>query len=391
LNNIPILILVFGAGRLVINMTRRFAYPFIPAIAQRLAAPVSSVQTALAISWGVGVLSPLFGGLSERYGRKRVMLGALALLTLASLVGALLLHIWVFAFVVIAYGVSKMIFDPALQAYIGDQVPFGQRARVWGAIELSWSLSLFVAAPLTGFLLSEASLQAVFLALGALMLLSLGLIWRFIPADEPRSTTQRTVVLPPFARLFREKPQVLAALGYTLCLIAGQEIFFINYALWMEASFDLVLAALGLVTVVIGIAEAVGELVVSGLGDRVGTQRLALWGSLFTAIGFLVLPLTSHSLPLALVGMFGLFVLIEVAIVASITLFTELLPEARSVMMSANIGAASLGRLFGALVGGSLYALTGNFVLIGAVTMGIVLAGSGLMWRVVRAHQQQAG
>ncbi|MBZ0301060.1 MAG: MFS transporter, partial [Anaerolineae bacterium] len=161
----PRTVLALTAARTVVNMTRRFAYPFIPAIAERVRVPVASVQSALALSWGVGLFSPAFGVLSERFGRKPVMLGALGLMAAASLLGALVPQFWAFALVVIAFGVSKMIFDPALQAYIGDRVPFAKRARAWGAIELSWSVSLFVAAPLTGFLLEHTGLQPVFAVL----------------------------------------------------------------------------------------------------------------------------------------------------------------------------------------------------------------------------------
>ena len=150
----------------------------------------------------------------------------------------------------------------------------------------------------------------------------------------------------------------------------------------MEQSFDLLLTALGAVTLVIGVAELVGELVVSLVGDRLGKRNLALYGALLSGVGFAVIPHLNHSLPLAMIGMFVLFVLIEVAIVASITLFTEIMPESRAVMMSSNISAGSMGRLVGALLGGGLLALTNDFALVGVVALVIVALGSSLMWRI---------
>ena len=373
-------ILVFILSRIAVNFTRRFAYPFIPAIADQLGTSVSSVQTALALGWGVGIASPLFGSLSERYGRKSVMLATLMAMAAISLLGAVWTEFWMFGAVIVGYGVGKVIFDPAMQAYIGERIPFHRRAMAWGAIELSWAGALFVAAPLTGFLLTRNGLNLVFVTLFLMMGASGLLMWRMIPSTTP------TLRHPAFSnplnllRQARQQPQVLVALGYTIGLITGQEIFFINYGLWMELSFDLLLTALGVVTLVIGVAEMVGELIVSLAGDRLGKRNLALVGSLLAGIGFAIMPHLSHSLPLAMTGMFLLFVLTEVAIVASITLFTEILPEARAVMMSANISAASLGRLIGALLGGSLLALTNNFALVGVVAMTIVLLGGGLMW-----------
>lgn len=377
-------IFALTAARTVANMTRRFAYPFIPAIARGLDASVGSVQSILAISWGMGVFSPVFGILSERFGRKPVMIGVLAVMAVVSLLGALVPQLWAFAFVVVAYGVGKMIFDPALQAYVGDRVPFAQRARAWGAIELSWSGALFIAAPLTGFLLERAGLQPVFVALSLFMCAAIALLILLVPGDRPEKSTVHTPAPRriPVLRVLRQRPLAFAALGYSFCLMGAQEIFFINYALWMELSFELVLASLGIVTIVLGLAETVGELLVSAVGDRFGMHRLAFYGAVVAGVGFAIIPYFNSSLALAMVGIFGLFVLLEMAIVASIGLFTEVLPEARSVMMSANISAMSLGRLFGALVGGGLYALTGSFPLIGVATMALVLVGCGCIWLV---------
>jgi len=288
-------------------------------------------------------------------------------------------HVWIFAFIMVAYGINKVIFDPAMQAYVGDRIPFAERARAWGVIELSWSGALFVAAPLTGFLLESSTLQAVFLALGVLLLIATGLIWRYIPGDTPDPNAPPRLRLN-YWKLARENPRMLAALGFTFCIVGSQEVFLINYGLWMQQSFNLEITALGIATVVISLAEVVGEVALSVLGDRVGTWRLALVGALGTALCFVLLPHTSLDLTLALAGIFALFVFLETAIIASITLFTEVLPTARSLMMSANISASSLGRLSGAVLGGSLFALTGDFALIGAVTMGMVLIGCGLMW-----------
>jgi predicted MFS family arabinose efflux permease len=180
---------------------------------------------------------------------------------------------------------------------------------------------------------------------------------------------------------------IFAALAYAFCLIVGQEIFFITYALWMQSSFNLALGTLGLATIVLGFAEAGGELVVSAAGDRLGMHNMALYGAILAGIGFAVIPHLNQNIGVALVGMFVLFVLVEMAIVASIALFTEVLPDARSVMMSASMSAMSIGHLAGVLIGGGLYELTGSFALIGVVAMVIVLIGCAFMWMLRRVVQ----
>ena len=98
---------------------------------------------------------------------------------------------------------------------------------------------------------------------------------------------------------------------------------------------------------------------------------------------YLLLPFLAFSLPLAMVGLFVMFFFVEVAIVSSIPLFTEIMPDARAVMMSGNVGAHALGRMVGASLGGTLYAATGSFPFLGATALVIGLVAAFMLWRFV--------
>lgn len=377
-------VLTFTLARTVIGMTRRFAYPFAPAIGRQLEVGLSSVQSVIAAQAGAGMASPLFGTLSERFGRRKVMTAALVMMSAAALVGAIFPQFWVFALVMVVLGAGNMLFLPAMQAYLGDRVPYHRRALALGTTELSWAGSLIVAAPLTGFLLDVSNLQMVFAMLSGLCLGVSVLTWTVIPPDQPRDGVQRSVINPLAAvRLLRHNRRGLAAVCFTLALSTANEIFFINYGAFMEVSFELLLTALGVVTVVVAAAEVAGEFIVIGAADKLGKRRLALWGAFGAAVCYLLLPFLTFSLPLALVGIFIMFLCMETAIVSSIPLFTEIVPESRSVMMSGVLGAASLGRFSGAVLGGMLYAGTGSFVLAGVVAMSIGMIAFVLMWRFI--------
>ncbi|MYE80130.1 MAG: MFS transporter, partial [Chloroflexi bacterium] len=363
-----ILAIVFA--RLVINVSKRFAYPFVSAIAGAFAVSAVHVQNVIALTNSAGMASPLLGTLSEHFGRKRVMVGALLMMTVMSLLGALFAEWGLFVLVMFALGVGKIIYDPTFQAYLGDVIPFSRRARVMGFAELSWALSLVIAAPVTGFLLEASSLQAVFLFLAVLLGLGALAVWLFVEADhDPQNQSQRLRLINPLAAMRRvsRHPPARFALLYSLCLTIAHETFFINYGLWMEDSFDLMLTALGALTILIAIAEILGEFIVIALADRLGTKRTATTGMLIAAICFFLIPSLSHSLPLAMLGIFVLFVSVEAAIVSALPLFTEVMPDARAVMMSANQGAHSLGRVLGAALGASIYQVSGgDFAIIGA-------------------------
>jgi len=371
-------------ARLIIQMTRRFPYPFLPAISRQLGVPLDSVQNVMAVNAGVGVGSPLLGPIGERYGRKRVMMGTLVLMAITSILGAAAPQFALFAGAMIAFGVVKMVFDPAITAYIADHVPYERRGTVIEITELSWAGSLLVAAPLAGFLLGASGLQSVFLMLLAASLIALFAVYRFLPADHPSGDAIPRGITPMATwRALRSDPVTFRALAYAMLLVIANEIFFINYSAYMESTFGLALTALGTVTVVIAVAEVCGEFAVIGLADRFGKRRVALIGVGVSSVGYILMPLLSFSLPLTLALIFVIFFAIESAIVASLPIFTEILPDARAIMMSSYVGAESFGRLVGAALGGWLYITLSNFGAISAITTAIALCSWFMLWRFV--------
>ncbi len=380
-----ILAIVFG--RLVINVSRRFPYPFVSAIADTFSVRADSIQNVIALTNGAGLLSPVLGIISEHYGRKVVMVGMIAMMALMSMLGALFADYGVFVVVMFAFGIGKTIYDPTFQAYLGDLVPFGRRARVMGISELSWALSLVVAAPVAGYLLDNSNLQSVFVFLAVSLALGAVALWIFVESDEqPDHSHERIRIINPLTaiRTVSAHPPAVFALLYSMCLTLSHEIFFINYGLWMEDSFGLVLTALGTVTIVIAVAEVFGEFIVIAVADRFGTKATSMTGMLIAAICFFIIPYLSFSLPFAMFAIFIMFIAIETAIVSALPLFTEILPKSRAVMMSANMGAHSLGRVVGAALGALVYAQSGgNFTLVGLIAGGLGLIAYFIMWRLV--------
>ena len=380
-----ILAIVFG--RLVINVSRRFPYPFVSAIADTFNVRADSIQNVIALTNGAGLLSPILGIISEHYGRKVVMVGMIVMMALMSMMGALFADYGVFVVVMFAFGIGKTIYDPTFQAYLGDLVPFGRRARVMGISELSWALSLVVAAPVAGYLLDNRNLQSVFVFLAVSLALGAVALWIFVESDEqPDHSHERIRIINPITaiRTVSAHPPAVFALLYSMCLTLSHEIFFINYGLWMEDSFGLVLTALGTVTIVIAVAEVIGEFIVIAVADRLGTKATSMTGMLIAAICFFIIPYLSFSLPFAMFAIFIMFIAIETAIVSALPLFTEILPKSRAVMMSANMGAHSLGRVVGAALGALVFAQSGgNFTLVGLIAGGLGLIAYFIMWRLV--------
>lgn len=374
-------IILLTLNRLIINLPRRFPYVFVPTIAKELGVATASVQSVIATQSGIGIASPLLGPLSETFGRKRVMLACMGILIAAATLGFLRPLFAVFAVIIVVFGVVKMIFDPAMQAYLADRVPYHKRGFALGVTELSWAGSLIVVALLAGITLDQLGLGAVFLGLAMLGAIGFVALWWWIPSDHPGETQVHIKrVTPALAwQTIRASSTAQAALLFSLLLMMANEIVFINTSIWLEGTFDLAVTSLGAATIVIAAAEVIGEMIVIRASDRFGKRRMALGGAVISSGFYLLLPFLNFHLIAALAGLFGIFVFVEMSIVAAIPLFSEVLPQSRAVMMSSNVGAASIGRLSGGLIGGLSFELLGSFHLVGALALGVGLLAAALM------------
>jgi len=123
------------------------------------------------------------------------------------------------------------------------------------------------------------------------------------------------------------------------------------------------------------------------LADRMGLKRSVKIGLVLTMSNYLLLPIYSHSLTMALSGIFLVFLFFEFTIVTSMSLCTELLPTYRATMMSAFFATAGAGRVVGALIGGPIW-LYGGIQATGIASAVITcLAYVSLTLGMDRAHR----
>lgn len=363
-------IVAFMLARVVLNTGHRMVYPFLPAIARGVGVPLETAALAVTARAALGLVSPLFGSLADLRGRRVAMLVGLGLFsagmalvavcpTYPALVGGLLLA-----------SAAKLIFDPAMQAYIGDRVPYARRGRALAVTELSWSFAFLLGMPLAGWLIAQAdSWRAPFPWLALLALVAVVGLARVIPPDRPAPETRLS--LPAGVRIVLQHRVALAALAVALLIALGNETVFIVYGAWLEDAFGLKVAALGLASAVIGLAELGGEGAVAAVVDRLGKRRAVMLGVLANALTSLLLPVIGFSVGGALAGMFAFFLTFEFALVSLISLMTELVPGARATLLAGNVAVFSVGRMLGALLGPLLFSLglTANTLAAAALNM----------------------
>jgi predicted MFS family arabinose efflux permease len=372
-------------GRMVINTAQRMFYPFLPAFSRGLGIEIDTLVKIISLRGALGMISPFFGPLPDRFGRRNIMLVGTALFCVGLALVGVLPNLWTLVIAIMLVIVCKFLFDPALQAYLGERVPYSRRGLVIGLTEFGWSGAILLGAPLVGFLIERFSWRTPFLVIAVLGVIAGIWMALVIPADAPQPAHPHGNGLKRWLAVMRN-PAVIGALTVDLLISAANEGISVVYGDWMENSFALTVAQLGLTGIIIGTAELLAEGGVAGLSDRMGKRQTIVLGLAVSALAYFALPLASGSLFTALGAIFFVYFAFEFAIVASIPLLSELVPESRSSVMSTAIASHAAGRMIGSLLGYYLYQY--GFVWNGVVYGIMTLIGIPLILWVVRERQQ---
>jgi predicted MFS family arabinose efflux permease len=369
-------ILVMALIKLLLNTARRFIYPFAPALSRGLDVPLSAVTSIIAVSQFNSILGIFSGPLADRLGYRITMgYGLLFLVAGMLLAGIFPVYQVVFSGLLIA-GFGKTVFDPAIQAFIGSNIPYGRRGRAIGIVEMSWSGAALVGIPLIGLVFDRWGVSASFFCFAFFGVLGWVGMMRFLPPDVKKSDDSGSVsVFSSMKQLVRIRP-ALGMIGFGFWISIANDALFVTYGAWFENVFHLSLVALGFSTAVIGAAELCGESLAALFADRLGLKRATVIAIILATAAYLLLPLVGKKLPFALAGMFMVFLCFEFTMICGFSLCSEVLPHARATMMAGFYAMAGVGRMIGVFTGAILWKAGG---ILAVTWSGAILTCVGLL------------
>lgn len=328
-------------------------YPFLPAFGRGLGVDLPALSLVLTLRGLAGTFGPFLASIADSRGRKAGMLFGLLLFS-----GGLSLVVFLptytgFLIALILSTLGKYVFDPAMQAYIGDRVNYQRRGLALAGTELGWSLSFVLGMPLVAFIIARQGWLAPFPLLAILGVISFGLLYWWLPKD-PKPDYNRSNLFQNFHNTLTYGP-ALAGLSVGLLASAANEVVNLVFGVWMEDAFGLRIAALGMAAAIIGFSELGGEALAGGFTDRLGKVRAVGLGLALNSFAALVLFFVGRDVTGALFGLFLFYITFEFTLVSSIPLMTEILPTSRATLMATNVAGLSLGRALGALLVPFLY------------------------------------
>ncbi len=326
--------------------------------------------TGLAFSGYLAVeafLKAPFGALSDRWGRKAVMLLGLAITVFATLLLASVQNHYAVMLLFPLAGVGFAAFFPTIAAFVADHSPEEHRGGMIGILNLSYLSGLGISA-VVGFLLHHhaGTYKHAFFVTSMILTVAGILIVAFLPSSKGRRTEKtesdrRFSIKPKFVRLpaLSRPILILAAIFAVSQFAASMQVpVIVPYAKQVLRLTDLELG--------LGIGFAAGALAlvavpIGRISDDIGHEtslRIALLSATAALASF---PFAKSIFVVASLGVLIGFAWL-LAFPAALALVSEVVTDQeRGAAVGLIYGGQGLGAIFGAPFGGIVADLVAKF------------------------------
>lgn len=301
------------------------------------------------------VASPVLGSLSDRYGRRPVLLVSLLGAGIDYLIMAFAPNMWILLIGRFISGLTGASMTVAT-AYMADISDDQNRSANFGMIGAAWGLG-FIIGPSIGGLLGAQAWQYPFLVAAALNLLNFVFGYFILPESLPLEKRRQVDIkkLNPFIsiiKILRPSPILIFIWAYLLLFLAGQA----HPAIWTlftQLKFNWTTFQVGLSISFVGLTIAIAQ---GGL-TRIINPRLGEWRTLI--LGVVVSILAYLAFGLATEGWMMYLIMVPSSL-------SGLAGPALQSLISKQVPSEEQGELQGTLVGlSSLTAIIGPLLFTG--------------------------
>lgn len=255
-------------------------------------------------AWWVGIFSTVFaavqfafspvqGALSDRFGRRPVILISNLGLAVNLLIMALAPSLWLLFVARVILGVSAASFTTA-NAYIADITPKEKRAGAYGILGSAFGLGFILGPGLGGFL-GGIDLRLPFWVAAGLALCNFLYGYFILPESLPRERrTQRFEFhnAHPLGslKLLRRYPMVLGLAVVMFLVYLAHYVLQTVFVLYADFRYGWGTQAVGLVLMLVGASDGAVQAFLTGrLAPRFGERRVLLGGLIFGVGAFILM------------------------------------------------------------------------------------------------------
>jgi MFS family permease len=338
--------------------------PILPFYAQAFQAPAWQVTWMFAaFSIGNFVAEPVWGRLSDRIGRRPILLGTIFCSGLGFIALAFAPNIWIALVIRLFSGLTTGNLS-TIQSYIADITPPRLRAGRIGLLGAAFALG-FVAGPALGGLLAHpqdgvAGFRAPLLAAGGLSILAALGVAVFVRESREHVHTPGDGLRLSLLAEARCHPVLGRALVVTLLYTAAFAAAESTFGLWAQNRFGWGPRQLSLAFASVAVTAALAQGFVTGrLTRRYGEAMMLSAGLAIISVTLALQPLgggMGRSIVLLALTVFGQALALP-NISALISRTTS--PNRQGAMLGLNMSVGAAARAIGPIVGGALFSVVG--------------------------------
>lgn len=374
-------LLVFSASSQIMIVA-----PMLPQIGSALRIPEQIQGTLVSVyALMVGVCALVIGPVSDKVGRRRVLLAGTGFMTMAlALHGAAFDYFSLLAVRAVA-GAAGGVLSGAAVSYVGDYFPYEQRGWANGWIMSSTALGQILGVPLGTILAESFDFRTPFLLFAVTMGATFLLIWLFVPQPAVRRDAGRLTIggaLKDYVALLGQTKTAAAALAFGLMFISIA-LYVIFLPTWLTTQFGATPKQIASLFLVGGLANAMTGPIVGKLSDRAGRRNLIILSCLGLAIVMVATTFLIRQFWIA----YPLFFVTMVLVAARMSPFQALLSALagdgrRGTLMSLAISLGQVGFAAGGAIAGFAYTRYGyvSNTIMGAAAIALMAL---LVWRFV--------
>ena len=356
--------------------------PILPQIGDDLDIADAVLGTLVtAYSLMVGLFAILSGPVSDRIGRRRILLAGCGVMTVALASHGLVDSYWSFLGVRVFAGIAGGVLSGAAVSYIGDYFPYDRRGWAVGWVMSGAAFGQIIGIPMGIVMAERWGFHSPFYLFAITMALTLPLLFFGVPQPPVKRTSERLTVSGAFADYVAllKRPEVAWAAVAYFVMFFGVAVFVIYLPTWLERDLGASGDQIALMFLVGGIANVVTGPQAGKLSDRIGRKGIIL----LSCIGLSVLMLGTVPLVTNITIAYVFFFLTMVLVAMRVSPFSALLTglvrdERRGSLMSLAVALGQLGFALGGAVSGPMFARVGyaSNTVLGAVFvlgMGLVV------------------
>ncbi len=325
------------------------------------------------------VASPIIGRISDRIGRKPILVLGLFLFTISEYLFAVTNQLVLFDISRVIGGISAAMVVPTEMAFAADITTKKYRARVIGWLSAAFSGGLILG-PGLGGLLANIDYKLPFWVAGTLGIVSMVAMYFTLPKKLEEQNAVEQEPVDDIEGVLQQDDKMMQILGssgiilFVLIFISsfGLQGFESIYSLFVNQVYHFSLNNIALVLTLNGILSLFLQVAMfDWLVSKLSEKRLIRYCFLISLVGtiWILLAKTKVGVILATLLVFEAFDLIRPAIT---TMLTKISPRNQGFINGLNMSLTSVGNVVGPLISGALLDLHPSYpYMIVAVFLGI--------------------